>query len=31
MQDLIFVGIAAACGIAAFVLILKRYGSDCIP
>ncbi len=31
MKDLIFIGIAAACGITAFTLILKRYGSDCIP
>jgi hypothetical protein len=31
MKDLIFIIIAAGCGIAVFTLILKRYGSDCIP
>ncbi len=31
MLDLIFVGIAIVCAITAFVVIIKRYGSDCIP
>jgi len=31
MKDLIFLSIAVASGIAVFVVILKRYGSDCIP
>jgi hypothetical protein len=31
MQDIVFVIIAAVCGITAFVVIMKRYGSDCIP
>lgn len=31
MQDLLFAGIAIVSGITAFVVILKRYGSDCIP
>ncbi len=31
MQDLVFIAIAIICGILAFLFILKRYGSDCIP
>jgi len=31
MQDLIYIAVAAACGITAFIVILRRYGSECIP
>jgi len=31
MKELLFIGIAIVCGISAFALILRRYGSDCIP
>ncbi len=31
MKELLFIGIAIGCGITAFAVILKRYGSDCIP
>jgi hypothetical protein len=31
MKELLFIVISIVCGITAFVVILKRYGSDCIP
>ena len=31
MNELIYIGIAIACGIIVFILIMKRFGSDCIP
>ena len=31
MNDLVFLSISVVCGIAVFIVILKRYGSDCIP
>ncbi len=31
MKDIIIILVAAACGITAFTLILKKYGSECIP
>jgi hypothetical protein len=31
MEDLIFIIIAGVAAIATFVIIAKKYGSDCIP
>ena len=31
MKELIFFSIAVASGIVVFIVILRRYGSDCIP
>ena len=30
-MDLFFVVIAIVCAITSFIVIMKRYGSDCIP
>jgi hypothetical protein len=31
MRELLLIGIALFAGIGAFVLILKKYGSECVP
>ncbi len=31
MNDLIVIGVALAAGIGSFVLILKKFGSECMP
>ena len=31
MSEFFFIIIAIGCGITAFTLILKRFGSECIP
>jgi len=31
MSDLVLIGIALAAGIGSFVVILKKFGSECMP